>query len=333
MYTGLYPETRLRRNRQAGFIRDMLSENHLSVKDLVYPVFILDGEKRNEPISSMPGQSRVSLDKLLDIANECKNLGICALGIFPVIETPKTHDSIHECYNPDGLIPTAIRALKSNFPDLGIFSDIAIDPYTHDGHDGVTDENGYVLNDVTNQFLVKQALAHAQAGVDFVCPSDMMDGRVGLIRSAFETHGYHNTGIMAYSAKYASSFYGPFRDAVGAQKNLGKSGKASYQMNPANSDEALHEAYLDLVEGADIIMVKPGTMYLDILYRIKAEFKKPTAAYHVSGEYAMLKFAQANGCLDYKMAVLESMLGFKRAGADIIWTYAALDLARFLNEK
>lgn len=327
---GQYPQTRLRRNRSQGFIRDMVAENHLTTKDLIYPIFVVEGKNRIEPILSMPGQSRVSLDKLLELAAECQNLGIPGIAIFPVIEGSKTPDSINESYNPDGLIQRAITLLKTNFPDLGVFTDVALDPYTHNGHDGITNDNDYVVNDATNQLLVKQALSHAAAGADFVCPSDMMDGRVGQIRLALEEHGYHNTGIMAYSAKYASSFYGPFRDAVGAKKKLGKSGKATYQMNPANSDEAIHEASLDLAEGADIIMVKPGTIYLDILYRIKSEFKKPTAVYHVSGEYAMLKSAANSGYLDYEATLLENMIAFKRAGADIIWTYAALDVARFI---
>jgi|SRR6185437_8618702 len=329
---GSYPNVRLRRNRVSGFIRDLVAENHLRVEDLVYPVFILEGKNRVEPISSMPGQSRVSIDKLLELAKDCVGLGIRAIAIFPVIETPKTPESIHESYNPDGLIQKAVRQLKASFPDLGVFTDVALDPYTHNGHDGITDDQGYVLNDITNEFLVKQALSHAASGADFVCPSDMMDGRIGAIRAALESNGYHNTGIMAYSIKYASHFYGPFRDAVGAKKGLGKSGKASYQMNPANSNEALHEVALDLAEGADIIMVKPGSMYLDILYRVKHEFKKPTAVYHVSGEYAMLKFAAEKGCLDYNGSLIENMLAFKRAGADMIWTYAALDVAKLIGK-
>lgn len=328
---GSYPNVRLRRNRISGFIRDLVAENYLRVQDLIYPVFILEGKNRVEPILSMPGQSRVSIDKLLELAKDCIDLGICGIAIFPVIETPKTAESVHESYSPDGLVQKAVRQLKATFPDLGIFTDVALDPYTHNGHDGITDDQDYVLNDITNEFLVKQALSHADAGADFVCPSDMMDGRIGAIRAALESKGYHNTGIMAYSIKYASHFYGPFRDAVGAKKGLGKSGKASYQMNPANSNEALHEVALDLSEGADIIMVKPGSMYLDILYRIKHEFKKPTAVYHVSGEYAMLKLAASSGYLDYDGSLLENMLAFKRAGADIIWTYAALEVAKLIN--
>jgi porphobilinogen synthase len=328
---GNYPNVRLRRNRVSGFVRDMVAENYLRTEDLVYPVFILEGENRIEPIISMPGQSRVSIDKLLGLTKECQELGIRAIAIFPVIETVKTPDSIHESYNPNGLVQRTICQLKASFPEMGVFTDVALDPYTHNGHDGVTDDKGYVLNDVTNEFLVKQALSHAAAGADFVCPSDMMDGRIGAIRTALESKGYHNTGIIAYSVKYASNFYGPFRDAVGAKKGLGKSGKTSYQLNPANSDEALHEVAHDLAEGADIVMVKPGSMYLDILYRVKHEFKKPTAVYHVSGEYAMLKLASEKGYLDYNGSLLENMLAFKRAGADMIWTYAALEVARLIN--
>ncbi|MCE3268331.1 MAG: hemB [Burkholderiales bacterium] len=328
---GNYPNVRLRRNRSSEFIRDIVAENHLHVHDLVYPVFILDGKNRVEPILSMPGQSRISIDKLLETAKECQNLGIRAIALFPVIETSKDLESVHESYNSNGLVQNAIQELKANFPDLGVFTDVALDPYTYNGHDGITNIQDYVLNDVTNELLVKQALSHAAAGADFVCPSDMMDGRIGAIRTALENDGYHNTGIIAYSVKYASHLYGPFRDAVGAKKGLGKSGKTSYQLNPANSNEAFHETAHDLAEGADIIMVKPGSIYLDILYRIKHEFKKPTAIYHVSGEYAMLKLAADHGYLDYSGILLESMLSFKRAGADMIWTYAALDVAKLLN--
>lgn len=328
-----YPRTRLRRLRYSQDLRDIFRESELRVEDLVYPVFVLDGVGRMEDIISMPGQSRMSVDVLLSRIPAYIDLGIKSLAIFPVIETKKTVDSVSECYNPDGLIQMAIRAIKSKYPQLIIFSDIALDPYTHTGHDGIVDNNNYVINDITNEFLVKQALSHAKAGSDFVCPSDMMDGRIGVIRDALEANGYHNTAIMAYSVKYASSFYGPFRDAVSADKNLGAFGKKSYQMNPANSDEALHETRLDLIEGADVIMVKPGIAYLDILYRVKSEFKKPTAVYQVSGEYAMLKSAAAAGFLDYETTLLETMVCFKRAGASIIWTYAALDIARLLKEN
>lgn len=324
-----FPYIRMRRNRYSQFVRDLVQENYITVKDLIYPIFIIDGHNKEEPISSMLGQYRVSIDNLLKIAEKCMNLGIPAVGLFPAIESDKDNYGT-ESYNPQGLVQRAVRALKRHFPDLGVFTDIALDPYTSHGQDGVIDNNGYVLNDVTNEMLVKQALSHAEAGVDFVSPSDMMDGRIGKIRKALEDNGYYNTGIMAYSAKYASKFYGPFRDAVMSKANFGKSNKKSYQMNPANSDEALHEVRLDLAEGADIVMVKPGMPYLDLVYRVKSEFKKPVAVYQVSGEYAMLKAASANGWLDYNETLLESMLCFKRAGGDMIWTYAALEVANLL---
>jgi len=325
-----FPYIRMRRNRYSRFIRDLVQEHTVIAKDLVYPVFIRDGVNIKEPISSMPGQSRLSIDNLLKIAEECMNLNIPAIALFPSMEDKKDNYG-SESYNPDGLIQRAIRELKKHFPELGVFTDVALDPYTIHGQDGITDDKGYVLNDVTNEILVKQALSHAQAGADFVSPSDMMDGRIGKIRKALELDGFYNTGIMAYSAKYASKFYGPFRDAVGSSVNLGKSNKFTYQMNPANSDEALHEVSLDLAEGADIVMVKPGLPYLDIVYRVKTEFKKPVAIYHVSGEYAMLKAASQNGWLDYDVTILETMLCCKRAGSDIIWTYAALDIAKLLK--
>lgn len=325
-----YPNTRLRRNRHSSFIRNLTQENWVSANDLIYPVFILDGETREEPILSMPGQSRISIDLLLRLVEKTAILGIQGIALFPVIEAGKDNLAT-ESYNPDGLIPRAIRAIKSRFPEIGVFSDIALDPYTIHGQDGIIDDKGYVLNDVTNEVLIKQALSHAAAGADFVCPSDMMDGRIGLIRAALEKNGFHNTGIMAYSAKYASKFYGPFRDAVGSGANLGKADKFSYQMHPANGNEALREVSLDVAEGADIVMVKPGMPYLDILYRVKQEFKMPTAVYHVSGEYAMLKAAAEKGWLDYNSTLLESMLSFKRAGADIIWTYAAFDVINYLR--
>lgn len=329
---GTYPLTRLRRLRQHKSIRDLVQENFVSVNDLVYPVFIVDGENRCEAICSMPGQNRLSVDVLLKSIPTYLDFGIKAIAIFPVIESQKTTDSINESHNPQGLVPRAVRAIKTEFPDIIIFTDVALDPYTHTGHDGITDVNNYVLNDITNEYLVKQACVHAEAGADFICPSDMMDGRIGQIRQMLEKLAYHNTGIMAYSVKYASGFYGPFRDAVSAVKGLGKSGKTSYQMNPANVDEAMYEVALDIDEGADIVMVKPGLAYLDVLYRVKSEFKKPTAVYHVSGEYAMLKIASQNGWLDYDKALLETMLAFKRAGADMIWTYAALDVAKLLKQ-
>lgn len=327
---GAYPLVRPRRNRQSKFIRDLVQENWLSVNDLIYPIFILDGNNRSEPIASMPGQSRISIDKLLLEVEHAVNLGIQAFALFPVIESGKDNNAT-ESHNPEGLVPRAIRAIKTRFPEVGIFSDVALDPYTIHGQDGVINHSGYVLNDITNQILVKQALCHAEAGADFVCPSDMMDGRIGQIRQALEAAHYYNTGIMAYSAKYASKYYGPFRDAIGSGANLGKSDKFSYQINPANGEEAIREAYLDISEGADIIMVKPGLPYLDVLYRIKQNFKMPTAVYHVSGEYAMLKAAAQNDWLDYDTVLIETMLGFKRAGADIIWTYAALDVANILR--
>ncbi|MCE2706301.1 MAG: porphobilinogen synthase [Proteobacteria bacterium] len=325
-----FPYIRMRRNRSSQFIRELVQENNISVTDLVYPVFILDGEKRDEPILSMPGQSRVSIDNLLKIAEKCVKYGIPAVGLFPVIESDKDIYG-SESYNEKGLVQRAVFELKKKFPKLGVFTDVALDPYTLHGHDGVVDDSGYVLNDVTNEILVRQALSHAAAGADFVCPSDMMDGRIGKIRKALEKQGYYNTGIMAYSAKYASKFYGPFREAVGSKAGLGGLNKSTYQMNPANSNEAIHEVALDLMEGADIVMVKPGLPYLDIVYRVKNEFKKPLAVYQVSGEYAMLKAASINGWIDYEQTLMESMLCFKRAGSDIIWTYAALDVAKLLN--
>ena len=326
-----YPFSRPRRNRQAPYIRNLTQENWVTANDLVYPVFILEGERREEPILSMPGQSRLSIDVLLRLVEKTQMLGLQGIALFPVIEAGKDNLA-SESYNPDGLVPRAIRAIKAQFPNIGVFSDVALDPYTLHGQDGIIDEQGYVLNDVTNEVLVKQALCHAAAGADFVCPSDMMDGRIGLIRAALEQNGFHNTGIMAYSAKYASKFYGPFRDAIGSSANLGKADKFSYQMHPANGNEALREVALDVAEGADIVMVKPGLPYLDILYRVKQEFKMPTAVYHVSGEYAMLKAAAQNGWLDYEATLLETMLSFKRAGADIIWTYAAFDVINILRK-
>lgn len=331
MLLGEFPNQRLRRNRKFGFIRDLVQENHVLVTDLVYPIFIVEGNNREEAISTLPGQSRLSIDRLLVKAQHCIELGIRAIALFPMIETTKDDPLAKESYNPDGLVPNAVRALKSAFPELGVFTDIALDGYTPDGHDGIADNNGYVLNDITNEALIKQALCHAEAGADFVCPSDMMDGRIIKIREALDKAGFIDTGIMAYSAKYASSFYGPFRDATGANRALGKFGKKTYQMNPANSDEAVHEAQLDLQEGADIVMVKPGLPYLDVLYRVKNEFKKPTATYHISGEYALLKSGGA--WLNYDQAIMEIMISFKRAGADIIWTYAALEVAQLLKEQ
>lgn len=330
--SGQFPFVRPRRNRQSNYIRNLTQENAITVNDLIYPVFVLEGDNREEPILSMPGQSRISLDLLLNLLDEAYALGLQGVAIFPVIENGKDNFAT-ESYNPNGLVPRIIKSIKTKFPKLGIFTDIALDPYTIHGQDGIINEDGYVLNDITNEVLVKQALCHAEAGADFVCPSDMMDGRIGLIRQALEEKGFHNTGIMAYSAKYASKYYGPFREAVGSAANLGKADKLSYQMHPANSDEAIHEVSLDLAEGADIVMVKPGLPYLDIVFRVKEQFKRPTAVYHVSGEYAMLKAASLNGWLDYDSTLLETMLAFKRAGADIIWTYSALDVIKLLKIK
>ncbi len=332
MSNNKYPNIRMRRNRTHQYIRDLVQENTISVKDLIYPIFILEGENRQEPILSMPGQSRVSIDNLLKIANECVNLGIPAVGLFPVIEGEKDFYG-SESYNENGLVQRAIKTLKQHFPELGVFTDAALDPYTSHGHDGIIDDNGRILNDVTNEVLMRQALSHAVAGVDFICPSDMMDGRIGKIRKVLEKNGFYDTGIMAYSAKYASKFYGPFREALGSKVGLGKSNKNTYQMNPANSDEAMHEISLDIAEGADIVMIKPGLPYLDIVYRIKSTFKKPVSVYQVSGEYAMLKAASLNGWLNYEDTLMETMLCFKRAGSDMIWTYAALDVARILSQK
>lgn len=330
MIISSYPYSRPRRNRQASYIRNLIQENHLSYSDLIYPVFIVDGHNRRENIHSLPEQFRMSVDVLLRELENGIALGLQGLALFPVVETNKDNQASGS-YDSNGLLPRAVREIKRHFPDLGIFTDIALDPYTSHGQDGIIDENGYVLNDVTNEILIKQALCHAEAGADFVCPSDMMDGRIGLIRESLEANRFINTGIMAYSAKYESKYYGPFRDAVGSSVNLGKADKFSYQIHPANGDEALREVALDIAEGADIVMVKPGLPYLDIVYRVKEKFKFPTAVYHVSGEYAMLKAAAQNGWLDYESTLLETMLGFKRAGADIIWSYAAFDVLKLLK--
>ncbi len=326
-----FPAIRMRRMRKDAFSRAMMRENVITAADLIYPVFILDGQNRREAVQSMPGVERVSVDLLLPIADECVALGIPVMALFPVIDASlKTPDGI-EAANPDGLVPRAVRALKTRCPELGILTDVALDPYTSHGQDGMLDDDGYVLNDVTTGLLVKQALAQAAAGVDIVAPSDMMDGRIGAIRDALESHGHIHTRIMAYSAKYASAFYGPFRDAVGSAANLGKGSKATYQMDPANSDEALREVALDVAEGADMVMVKPGMPYLDIVRRVKDEFRVPTFAYQVSGEYAMIKAATQNGWLDHDKTMMESMLAFKRAGADGVLTYFARDIARLLK--
>jgi porphobilinogen synthase len=328
---GRFPSVRMRRMRHDDFSRRLMREHQLSVDDLIYPVFVLDGKSKREAVESMPGIERVSIDQLLPIAEECVKLGIPVLALFPVIDTHlKTSDGA-EATNPGGLVPRAVRALKERFPELGLLTDVALDPFTTHGQDGLIDDSGYVLNDETIEVLKKQALVQAQAGVDIVAPSDMMDGRIGALRAALEEAGHIHTRIMAYSAKYASAFYGPFRDAVGSKANLGKSNKAVYQMDPANSDEALWEVGLDLEEGADMVMVKPGMPYLDIVRRVKDTYKAPTYVYQVSGEYSMLKAAFANGWLDEKKIVLESLLGFKRAGADGVLSYFALQVARWLK--
>jgi porphobilinogen synthase len=323
---------RPRRLRRTDWSRRLVQENTLSSNDFIYPVFLLEGKGREEAVKSMPGVSRVSLDLLLPIAQECVQLGIPVMALFPVIGNDlKTTDG-KEAFNPNGLIPLAVKELKKQFPNLGIMTDIALDPYTSHGQDGLIDDEGYVINDVTVDALVKQALIHAQAGVDIVAPSDMMDGRIAAIRDALEAHGFVHTQIMAYSAKYASAFYGPFRDAVGSAGNLGKGNKKTYQMDPANSDEAIREVSLDIEEGADMVMVKPGMPYLDIVRRVKEELGHPTFAYQVSGEYAMIKAASVNGWIDGEAVMIESLLAFKRAGADGILTYFARDAARILNK-
>ena len=327
-----FPHIRLRRMRKDTFSRNLMRENHVTPSDLIYPVFLIEGENKVEAVASMPGVERLSLDKLLEVADDCVALGIPVLALFPSIDSAlKTDDGV-EATNPHGLIPRAIRALKARCPDLGILTDIALDPYTSHGQDGLINADGYVLNDETTAMLVRQALTHAEAGADIVAPSDMMDGRIGAIRIALESKGFIHTRIMAYSAKYASAFYGPFRDAVGSASSLGKSNKANYQMDPANSNEALREVALDLAEGADMVMVKPGMPYLDIVRRVKDEFKVPTFAYQVSGEYAMIKAAAQNGWLDHDKTMMEAILAFKRAGADGILTYFARDIARLLSK-
>ncbi|MCQ4146006.1 porphobilinogen synthase [Vogesella sp. AC12] len=325
-----FPATRLRRMRRDDFSRRLMRENVLTTNDLIYPVFVLEGQGREQAVTSMPGVVRQSLDKLLFTAEDALQLGIPMLSIFPVVETGKDNSG-KEAYNPDGLVPTVVRELKARFPELGIMTDLALDPYTIHGQDGLLDDSGYVLNDETTEVLVQQALCHAEAGADVLGPSDMMDGRIGAIRSALEEDGYIHTKILAYSAKYASAFYGPFRDAVGSAANLGKADKYTYQMDPANLDEAIQEVAMDLEEGADMVMIKPGMPYLDVIRRIKDTFKVPTYAYQVSGEYAMLKAAAQNGWLDEEKCMMESLLAFKRAGADGILTYFALDAARLLR--
>jgi porphobilinogen synthase len=327
-----FPKTRMRRMRYNDFSRRLMRENHLSVNDLIYPVFVTEDTNQRTAIASMPGVERLSMDLLLDEAYELFSLGIPAIALFPVIAPEKKSDLAKEAFNPEGLVQTTVRALKEAVPELGIITDVALDPYTSHGQDGLINHDGYVMNDETIDVLVKQALSHADAGADIVAPSDMMDGRVGAIRHVLETNRHHNTKILAYSAKYASSFYGPFRDAVGSSAALGKANKYNYQMDPANSDEALREIALDLQEGADMVMVKPGMPYLDIIRRVKDEFGVPTFAYQVSGEYAMLKAASINGWLDEKQIVMESLLAFKRAGSDAILTYFAKSVAEWLQD-
>jgi len=328
-----FPNTRMRRMRRHDFSRRLMRENVLSTNDLIYPMFVIEGNNQRQEIASMPGVERLSIDLLLEEAYQIHQLGIPAIALFPVTSTEKKSDDAKEAYNPEGLAQRCVRALKQAFPNLGIITDVALDPFTSHGQDGLINSEGYVVNDETVEVLCKQALSHAQAGVDIVAPSDMMDGRIGAIRQTLETNNYINTLILAYSAKYASSFYGPFRDAVGSAGNLGTGNKYSYQMDPANSDEALREIQLDLDEGADMIMVKPGMPYLDIIRRAKEQFAVPTFAYQVSGEYAMLKAASMNGWLDEQQVVLESLLAFKRAGSDAILSYYAKDVAQWLKAE
>jgi porphobilinogen synthase len=328
-----FPETRMRRMRANDFSRRLMRETVLTANDLIWPVFILEGDDHAEPVASMPGVERMTIDRLLPQAGRCVDLGIPAITLFPVTPVSCKSEDAREAWNPEGLAQRAITALKQAFPELGVITDVALDPFTTHGQDGLIDESGYVMNDATIDVLVKQALSHAVAGADVVAPSDMMDGRIGAIREALETEGFPNTRILAYSAKYASAFYGPFRDAVGSAANLGGGNKYTYQMDPANSDEALHEVALDLQEGADMVMVKPGMPYLDIVRRVKDEFSAPTYVYQVSGEYAMLKAAGINGWLDEQVVFMEALTGFKRAGADGILTYYALEAAEWISQQ
>ena len=328
-----YPASRPRRLRRDAFTREMVREHRLHPSDLILPVFVLAGQNQVQDVASMPGVQRLSLDRLLPVAEDCVKLGIPVMALFPVIDQKLKFEDGREALNPEGLVPTVVRELKKRFPELGVMTDVALDPFTSHGQDGLLDDTGYILNDDTVAVLTQQALVQAEAGVDIVAPSDMMDGRIGAIRSALESRGAIHTRIMAYSAKYASAFYGPFRDAVGSAANLGKADKKVYQMDPGNSDEALREVALDIAEGADMVMVKPGMPYLDIVRRVKDEFRVPTFAYQVSGEYAMLKAAAANGWLDHDAVMMESLLAFRRAGADGVLTYFALDAARLLRER
>jgi porphobilinogen synthase len=328
-----FPASRPRRLRRDASTRDLVREHALSPSDFIYPVFVLDGKRQKQDVPSMPGVQRLSVDMLMPKAQACVDLGIPVMALFPVIDPGLKRPDGAEALNPDGLVPRAVRQLKHRFPGLGLLTDVALDPYTSHGQDGLLDDSGYIVNDETVAVLTKQAVVQAQAGVDIVAPSDMMDGRIGAIRDALEAQGHVHTRIMAYSAKYASAFYGPFRDAVGSAKNLGKADKKVYQMDPGNSDEALREVQLDIAEGADMVMVKPGMPYLDIVRRVKDTFRMPTFAYQVSGEYSMLKAAAANGWLDHDAVMLESLLAFKRAGADGVLSYFALDAARLLTKR
>jgi porphobilinogen synthase len=328
-----FPASRPRRLRRDAFSRDLVRESRLAPQDFILPVFVLDGTNRVEEVASMPGVQRLSIDRLLPVAEECVELGIPVLALFPVIDPALKTEDGREATNPDGLVPRIVAELKQRFPQLGLMTDVALDPYTSHGQDGLLDAGGYILNDETVAALVRQAQVQAAAGVDIVAPSDMMDGRIGAIRSALEGSGHALTRIMAYSAKYASAFYGPFREAVGSKGNLGKADKKVYQMDPANSDEALREVQLDIAEGADMVMVKPGMPYLDVVRRVKDTFRMPTFAYQVSGEYAMLKAAAANGWLDHDAVMMESLLAFRRAGADGVLTYFARDAARWLRGR
>jgi len=332
-----FPMGRPRRLRRDSFTRNLVRESTLTAHDFIYPVFVVDGKQQRQVVTSMPGVERLSLDLLLPVAEDCVKLGIPVMALFPVVDQAlKTPDG-REAFNPDGLVPRVVRALKKEFPELGVMTDVALDPFTSHGQDGLPDprpeEDGYIMNDETVEVLVKQALSHAAAGADIVAPSDMMDGRIGAVRQALEANHFIHTRIMAYSAKYASAFYGPFREAVGSAGNLGKSNKKVYQMDPGNSNEALREVALDIAEGADMVMVKPGMPYLDVVRRVKDEFRVPTFVYQVSGEYAMLKAAAQNGWLDHDAVMLESLLAFKRAGADGILTYFSRDAARLLHKQ
>lgn len=328
-----FPYTRMRRMRKNDFSRRLMREHHLTANDLIYPMFVIEGMKVREAVPSMPNIGRVSIDLLLEEAKELVELGIPTIALFPVIKSDKKSLLAEESYNPDGLVQRAVRALKDAFPELGVLTDIALDPYTTHGQDGIIDDTGYVLNDITVDTLVKQALSHAKAGADVVAPSDMMDGRIGEIRDELEAEGFINTLIMAYAAKYASAYYGPFRDAIGSSGNLGKGNKFTYQIDPANSNEAIREVMLDVEEGADMVMVKPGMPYLDIVRRVKTELEVPTFAYQVSGEYTMHMAAFEKGWLDKDTVMMESLLAFKRAGADGILTYFAKDAARLLKNR